>query len=314
MVVADSAAAAEDALEAIVVDVENLPIVADRDAAWRDHVLLFDAAGSNLAAKLSAVRGDATAAFKSAPYVRREHFKVQRFTAVPMEPRGLLTKWDDANGHLIVYGAAKVTFHNRSILAKHLNLAEDAITMVEQDVGGGFGVRGEYYPEDFLIPFAARTLGGAVKWIEDRREHLLATNHARDAECELEIACARDGTILGLRGEAAVDLGAYLRTNGATAARNIVQVLSGPYRIPNIHIDVELLMTNKTPAGTYRGPGRFEADFFRERLFDMAARDLGLDRVEFRRRNLIAENEMPYALAKVVPLDIETATDSGDYC
>ena len=109
--------------------------------------------------------------------------------------------------------------------------------MIECDVGGGFGVRGEFYPEDFLIPFAARRLGRPVNWIEDRREHLIATNHARDAECELEIACDRDGTILGLRGRAAVDLGAYIRTNGATAARNIVQVLSGPYRIPNIHID-----------------------------------------------------------------------------
>ena len=94
----------------------------------------------------------------------------------------------------------------------------------------------------------------------------------------------------------AVDLGAYIRTNGVTAARNIAQVLSGPYRVPHIHFDVDLLLTNKTPSGTYRGPGRFEADFFRERLFDIAARELGIDRVEFRRRNLIAEAEMPWAL------------------
>jgi carbon-monoxide dehydrogenase large subunit len=313
VVVAESAAAAEDALEAIVIDIESLPVVADRDSARRDDVLLFDEAGGNRAARLTAIRGDCEAAFANAPYVRREHFKVQRFTAVPMEPRGLLATWDSAKGHLTVFGTAKVTFHNRAILAKHLGLPEDAITMVEQDVGGGFGVRGEYYPEDFLIPFAARKLGCAVKWIEDRREHLLATNHARDAECELEIACARDGAILGLRGTAAVDLGAYLRTNGATAARNIAQVLSGPYRIANIHIDVDLLMTNKTPAGTYRGPGRFEADFFRERLFDMAAKDLNIDRVEFRRRNLIAENEMPWPLATVMPLDQITETDNGDY-
>ena len=110
--------------------------------------------------------------------------------------------------------------------------------MVESDVGGGFGVRGEFYPEDFLIPFAARLTGRPVKWIEDRREHLLATNHARDAECELEIACDRDGTILALRGRACTDHGAYIRTNGATAARNIAQVLSGPYRIPHIRIDM----------------------------------------------------------------------------
>ena len=254
---------------------------------------MFEERGSNLVGTLTALRGDADAAFKDAAYVRRERFEVQRFTAVPMEPRGLLAEWDAANGHLTVSGAAKVAFHNRAILAKQMGLAEDAITMVESDVGGGFGVRGEFYPEDFLIPFAARRLGRPVKWIEDRREHLLATNHARDAECELEIACDRDGTIRGLRGRGAVDLGAYIRTNGITAARNIAQVLSGPYRIPHIHFDVDLLLTNKTPSGTYRGPGRFEADFFRERLFDIAARDLGIDRVEFRRRNLISEAEMP---------------------
>ena len=107
--------------------------------------------------------------------------------------------------------------------------------------------------------------------------------------------------------------GAYIRTNGPTAARNIAQVLTGPYRIPHIRIDVSLMVTNKTPSGTYRGPGRFEADFFRERLFDIAAKELGLDRVAFRRRNLISEAEMPYRLATVEPLDIGTETDSGDY-
>ena len=194
-----------------------------------------------------------------------------------------------------------------------MGLPESAIRMVENDVGGGFGARGEFYPEDFLIPFAARSTGRPVKWIEDRREHLMATNHARNAECELEIACDRDGTILALRGRAYTDQGAYIRTNGPTAARNIAQVLTGPYRIPHVRIDVSLMMTNKTPSGTYRGPGRYEADFFRERLFDIAAGELGIDRVEFRRRNLIAEAEMPYRLATVEPLKQATETDSGDY-
>src|SRR5205814_6039818 len=149
--------------------------------------------------------------------------------------------------------------------------------------------------------------------LEARRENLIASNHARDAECELEIACERDGTIRGMRGAGAADLGAYIRTNGVTAARTTAQVLTGPYRVPNIDFEMGLLLTNKTPSGTYRGPGRFEADFFRERLLDMAARDLGIDRVEFRRRNLIAEADMPYRLAKVLVLDIETECDSGDY-
>jgi carbon-monoxide dehydrogenase large subunit len=245
--------------------------------------------------------------------VRRERFQVQRFTAVPMEPRGLLAQWDAATGKLTVCGAAKVAFPNRRMLAQMMDLPEGSIRMVENDVGGGFGARGEFYPEDFLIPFAARLTGRPVKWIEDRRENLLACNHARDVEIELAIACERDGTFLALRGEAFCDIGAYVRTGGATPSRNVAQVLSGPYQVPNIHIDVSLVLTNKTPVGTYRGPGRYEADFFRERLIDMVADDLGLDRVELRRRNLIPESAMPYRLATVMPLNNETETDSGDY-
>jgi aerobic carbon-monoxide dehydrogenase large subunit len=309
VVVADSAALAEDAVEAVAIDIAPLPAVADRATA-ESGPTLFALAGSNLADTLTAVKGDADAAFRSAPYVRRERFQVQRHTAVPMELRGLVAEWED--GRLTVHGAAKVPFPNRRILAKQMGVPEGAIRMVENDVGGAFGVRGEFYPEDFLIPFAARLTGRAVKWIEDRREHLLATNHARDVACELEIACDADGTILALRGHATADVGAYLRTNGATGARNTAQILSGPYRVPNIHMRVSLVVTNKTPVGTYRGPGRFEADFFRER-FDMAANDLGIDPVEFRRRNLIAESEMPYPLARVVELDLATETDSGDY-
>jgi carbon-monoxide dehydrogenase large subunit len=313
VVVADSAALAEDALEAIRVEIEPLAPIADRDAARRNDVLLFEATGTNVASTVTAVRGDVEKAFSQAPYVRRERFKVQRHAAVPMEPRGLLAEWDQERRKLTVSGAAKVPFPNRRMLAQMLALPEPSIRMVEYDVGGGFGARGEFYPEDFLIPFAARLTGRPVKWIEDRRENLLATNHARDAECELEIACTRAGKILGLRGHAFADLGAYLRTVGATPSRNIAQVMSGPYRIPDIRIDVGLVMTNKTPVGTYRGPGRFEADFFRERLMDMAARELGLDPVDFRRRNLIPEADMPYRLAKILVLDIETECDSGDY-
>jgi carbon-monoxide dehydrogenase large subunit len=313
VVVADSAALAEDALEAIAPDIEPLPPVPDRAAARADESILFEATGTNRVITLTAARGDAEAAFRDAPYVRRERFSVQRFTAVPMEPRGLLAQWDAGRGHLTIHGAAKVAFHNRRLLSKQLGLAEDAITMIEADVGGGFGSRGEFYPEDFLIPFAAKALGRPVKWIEDRREHMIASNHARDAECDLEIACERDGTIRGLRGAGAADLGAYIRTNGVTAARNIAQVLTGPYRVPNVRFDMALLVTSKTPSGTYRGPGRFEADFFRERLFDMVANDLGIDRVEFRRRNLLSEVEMPWALPTVQPFNLGTETDSGDY-
>jgi aerobic carbon-monoxide dehydrogenase large subunit len=313
LVLAENPGIAEDALALIGVDIEPLPAVADRHVSAKDESLLFEEQGTNLAIKFHAVRGDAAAAFKDAPYVRRESFGTARHMALPMEPRGLLAEWDAARGRLTVSGGAKVLFFNRRTLAKQMGLDESAIEIVENDVGGGFGARGEFYPEDFLIPFAARHSGRPVKWTEDRREHLMCMNHARQAECDVEIACTRDGTILGLRGHAYVDVGAYMRTNGAVGARNVAQFMSGPYRIPNIDIDVKLQLTNKTPVGTYRGPGRFETDFFRERFFDLVAKDLGIDRVEFRRRNLVSRKEMPYQIATITPFESKDEFDSGDY-
>ena len=313
VVVADSVALAEDALELIELEIEPLPAVVDRDAAQRGGTLLFEETGTNLAGTITATRGDTDAAFKTAPYRRREHFSVQRHGAVPMEPRCLVAHWDTAKQQMTVSGACKVPYTNRRALAAMMDLPETSVRQLEYDVGGGFGARGEFYPEDYLIPFAAKHVGRPVKWSEDRRENLMALGHARDAECDLEIACTRDGTILALRGLAFADIGAYMRTNGATASRNISQIMSGPYRIPHVRMDVNLIVTNKTPSGTYRGPGRFEADFCRERLFDMVALDLGIDRLEFRRRNLIAESEMPYQLATVQVLDIKAECDSGDY-
>ena len=309
VVVADTAAIAEDALELIVADIEALPPAVDRHAGS----VLFEAEGSNLALRYTASRGDPEAAFAAAEYTRKERFSSHRMMALPMETRGLLATWDTITERLVVQGASKVLFFNRRVLAKMLGLAESAIDLLEVDVGGGFGVRGEFYPEDFLIPFAARRLGRAVKWIEDRREHLLATNHSREMECELEIACLRDGTILGLRGTIHGDMGAYIRTNGGVVPAKAAQFLPGPYRIANVGVTVEAFMTNKTPTGTYRAPGRFEANFFRERLFDMVAADLGIDRVAFRRRNLIAEADLPYVTGVLVPYEPDSAFDTGDY-
>ena len=313
VVVADDPARAEDALESIALDIEMLPSVANRADAALGDTLLHEEAGTNCALTITAVRGDADAAFETAPYTRREHFRVHRHTAMPMESRGLLAEWDAATPKLRVFGASKVPFPNRRILAGHLGVKVEEIEMIEGDTGGAFGVRGEFYPEDFLVPYAAKRLGRPVKWIEDRREHFTATNHARDAECELELACEGDGRIIALRGHARTDVGAYLRTNGLTPSRNVAQVSPGPYRIPHVLFRVSAMLTNKTPVGTYRAPGRFETDFFRERLFDLVAADLNLDRVEFRRRNLLSGHEIPWALPVVQPFGGETATDSGDY-
>ena len=263
--------------------------------------------------RYEATFGDADAAFAKAEYTRRETFRCHRLTAVPLETRGSIAEWTADKSRLTVFGATKVLFFNRRVLAPMLGVAEDAIDMLEPDVGGGFGVRGEFYPEDFLIPFAARLVGRPVKWIEDRREHLMATNHSREMDCDVEIACLRDGTILGLRGHVYGDMGAYMRTNGGVVPAKAAQFLPGPYRIRDVAITVEMLVTNKTPVGTMRAPGRFEANFFRERLLDMVARDLGLDPMEFRRKNLITEAELPFYSGKLVPYEGETEFDTGDY-
>src|SRR5262249_6111409 len=263
------------------------PPIPDRRTAGKQDLLLFEESGTNVAMIFTGTKGDADAAFREAAYVRREHFEVQRYTALPMEPRGLLAEWDAARGRMTVLGAAKVPFFNRDTLGAMLGLSPASVDLMESDVGGGFGARGEFYPEDFLIPFAARHIGRPVRWIEDRREHLTAMNHARQADCAIEIACRSDGTILGLRGEIFVDLGAYVRTNGLIAPRTLAQCLSGPYRVPNVRMTSTALLTNKTPSGTYRAPGRYEGAFFCERLIELAARDLGLDGAEMRRRNLI---------------------------
>ena len=299
LVLADSRARAEDAAAAVALDIEPC------DAP------LFDAAPDGVAIAYRAQKGDAARAFANAPYTRSARLSVGRHSAVPLEPRGLLAEWDGAR--LTVSGAAKASFAVRRALAGQLGLAEDAIAMVENDVGGGFGLRGEGFPEDFLVPFAAWHLGRPVKWIEDRREHLIASAHAREARCDIAIACGRDGTILALRAEAVADIGAYVRTNGVIGPRNIAQFLSGPYRVAHIDATVALALTAKSPIGTYRGPGRFEADFFRERLVDLAAADLGIERAEFRRRNLPRAADMPYALARIAPFPREDSLDSGDH-
>jgi aerobic carbon-monoxide dehydrogenase large subunit len=313
VVVADTQALAEDALEAIAVEIERLPALPDRHAAASGKTLLFEQNGSNCASRYSVAFGDADAAFAKAEYTRRESFQCHRLTGLPLETRGAIAEWSADQTRLTVFGATKVLFWNRRALAKMLSLGEDAIDMLEPDVGGGFGIRGEFYPEDFLIPFAARQVSRPVKWIEDRREHLMAANHSREVDCELEIACTRDGRILGMRGRVWSDMGAYIRTNGGVVPAKAAQFLPGPYRIRDVALSVEVLMTSKTPVGTFRAPGRFEANFFRERLFDLVARDLGLDAMDFRRKNLISEAELPFAAGKLVPYEAETEFDTGDY-
>lgn len=315
MVLADTPELAEDALQHIVVEIDALPAIIDREAAMADEVLLFEGTGTNIPTVFNAEKGDVDAAFASADYVIRDQFATQRQTALPMETRGLLAEWDAQSGRLTMSGAAKLPFFNRTTMAKMMNLPDEAVDYIELDVGGGFGARGEFYPEDFLVAFGARTFGHPVKWIEDRREHLMAIGHSREASCDVELAFRKDGTLVGMRGSLYINIGAYVRPNGMTPVRNAAQFMSGPYRIPAIHLDAYACVTNKTPAGTYRGPGRYEGCFFIERLMDQAAGALGIDRLAIRRMNLLTQEEMPYPLATVLPSDgrADTSCDSGDH-
>lgn len=316
VVVAENRYVAEDALERIAVDYDPLPPVIDAGAATAGGVLVHEAAGDNIAAEYSVDRGDVAAAFASADYTRKETFTTNRQTPCPMETRGFVAEFDtgDAGGSVLrLWGATKVTFYNRGQIASALGLEETSVELIETDIGGGFGVRGELYPEDYLIPIASRRAGRPVKWIEDRREHLMAANHSRDIACELEIAATKDGDILGLRGTLLSDMGAYIRTNGGVVPARAVQFMPGPYRIPAFACDVRAFVTNKTPVGTYRGPGRFEANFFRERLIDMMAADLGLDPAEVRFKNLLQPDELPRSMGDLVPGEQPAMLEPGDY-
>jgi hypothetical protein len=177
-----------------------------------------------------------------------------------MYSRGLAAVWDADQQRMTVFGITKVPFFNRSMLAAMLDLALSSVVMNVADAGGGFGVRGDFYPEDYLVPALARRLNRPVKWIEDRREHFLAANHSRETPCDPEIACDRDGIIVGLRGEVTIDIGACVRGTGGTPPTRCAQFVPGPYRIPNFACKVNAYISNKTPSGTYRGPLCVEQD------------------------------------------------------
>lgn len=313
VVIAQDRYTAEDGADLVVVDIDPLDAVAGMAAALRDEVLVHADAGTNRAAHYVARRGDVDGAFAGADYTRKETFRCHRHSSVPLETRGLVARWDPANARLQVWGAAKVPFYNRRLLAQMLGLDESAVDLIELDVGGSFGARGEFYPEDLLIPLASRLTGHAIKWIEDRRENLIAMNHSREVECELEVAASRDGRILGLRGKLYADMGAYARTTGGIVPAKAAAFLPGPYDIAHYACDVNVVLTNKTPVGTFRGPGRYEANFFRERLIDMMAADLGLDAAAVRLRNLIRPEQMPYPTGPLVPYEAPGEYDSGDY-
>ena len=314
LVVARSRAAAEDAAERVEVEYEPLPPVTDASSA--PPAPLFDHTPDNLASLIEEAFGDVDTAFARAARIVRLTFRTGRQSAVPMETRGLVAVPDrgaaQGRGRLTIWGPTKVTHFNRGVLAAMLGWPEHRIRLVEPDVGGGFGARGEFYPEDFLVPCAALRLGRPVKWIEDRVEHLSAINHSREQRYELALALDSDGRFLGLRAEMVNDMGAYLRTHGTVVPGLSAGMLPGPYEMEAYRCRVRCVLTNKTPTGTYRAPGRFECNAARERLIDRAARVIGIGPVELRMRNFIRPERMPFARGTGI-LGEEVVYDSGDY-
>jgi CO/xanthine dehydrogenase Mo-binding subunit len=314
LVVADDPYVARDALDRIDAVYEPLPACPSVAAALAPGApRLFAGTDSNNVATITMRVGDADAALAGAAVLIRERFDYPRQTAAALETRGLVAVPPaPGGGELHLIGSTKCIHINRTILAPIFGIPPGALRLTEVDVGGGFGVRGELYPEDILVPLAALKLGRPVKWIESRRENLMAANHAREVVYEIEIGFAADGRILGIRTVMHADIGSYVRTAALVPAEFGASLLPGPYRVPSYSCDLWSVVTNKTPAGTLRSPGRPECNFVRERLLDRGAARLGLDPAELRRRNLIRPDEMPYDCG-TRSFGVNTVYDSGDF-
>src|SRR5215468_64447 len=314
LLVADDPYVARDALERIDVVYQPLAACASTaDAFAVGAARLFPSTDSNNVATITMRVGDAEQAIAEAHLRLRDRFTYPRQTAAALETRGLVAvPPDPRGGELHLIGSTKCIHINRTILAPIFGIPVGALRLTEVDVGGGFGARGELYPEDVLVPLAAMTLGRPVRWIEERRESLMATNHARQVEYDAEMGFDADGRIAGLRALIRADIGAYVRTAALVPAEFGAALFPGPYRVPNYHADLWSVVTNKTPVGTLRSPGRPECNFVRERLMDQGAARLGLDPAEIRRRNLIRADEMPYD-SGTKSFGASTVYDSGDY-
>jgi carbon-monoxide dehydrogenase large subunit len=307
-VFAEDAYLAEDAADKVEVDIEELPPVLDASSAPGE----FQPGFTTEATICKQGYGEIDSTFRDAAVIIECDLSVGRHAGVPLETRGAVGRFDAARDILELHGAAKVPHRNRESLARMLGRSTAALHLFEAHVGGGFGIRGEIYPEDVLVLVAAIRLGRPVKWIEDRREHLMAANQSRQQRHRIRAALDCNGHLLAIDDEFFHDQGAYLRTHGTRVVDTTCGILPGPYRLPHYLANGHVRLTNKTPCATYRAPGRFETNFVRERLMDSIAAKLGVSRIEVRRRNLIASSEMPYK-RPLVALGDDVELDSGDY-
>jgi carbon-monoxide dehydrogenase large subunit len=320
VVVAHDPYIAEDALEHISVDYEPLSPVLDPDEAARDDApVIHETFGTNVVMRVRQRAGDLDAALARADRVIRQRYLIPRLAPAPLETRGVMAHYEPGENRLTVWNSTQAAQRVRHYLSQLLNSPEETLRVIAPDVGGSFGVKDCIFPEDVLVPYLALHLARPVKWIETRRENMLAY-HGRGMSLEIEAAVRRDGVLLGMRVRVVADLGAYFLLTTSSAPVNAIRRITGPYHIPAVDLELQGVVTNKTPTGAYRGTGSPEAAFCMERTMDLIATDLGLDPAEVRRRNFIPPAAFPYQSAAGLTYDsgqyaqgLERALELVDY-
>jgi carbon-monoxide dehydrogenase large subunit len=305
-VLAESRYAAEDALEHISIAYEPLPVaIRQVDAVADDAPLLHEEAGTNVIISREFARGDVDRIIAEAPVTVKAVLRMTRKTAVAMENRSYLAEWDRRRLALTLHSSTNIPGVIRDVLSGCLDVPGSRFRVVAPDVGGSFGGKGSLYHEEMLVCVLARKLGRPVKYVSDRLEDLSATSQAFDELIDAELAVDREGRLLGLRADVIGDIGAYsiYPWTGALEPVQVVSFLPGPYRMEHYRGRIRGVLTPKPPTGPYRGVGRPSSTFAMERLIDMAARKIGLDPAEMRRRNLVRSDEFPYRTASGIIWD-----------
>jgi aerobic carbon-monoxide dehydrogenase large subunit len=297
VVIAETEALARDAAELVAVDYEALPaVVRAEDAVGADAPLIHEGAASNISFTMRMGNADAVdAAFARAHHVTKLSLYNNRITAVTMEPRGCIADYDVGTGRYTLYSSTQNVHGTRQILAHQiLHLPERRIRVVARDVGGGFGMKGNVYPEEAITVWSARRVGRPVKWIPSRSEALLGDAQGRDQNVDAELALDADGKFLALRWTGSHNVGAYIEGAGAIPILFSLKLASTVYDIPAVAVTSSLVFTNTAPTVPYRGAGRPEAVYIMERLVDQAAREMRIDPAELRKKNLIRPDAYPY--------------------
>jgi carbon-monoxide dehydrogenase large subunit len=314
IVIATSRYIAEDALADIAVDLEDLPAVVDLERALvSGSALVHDDVGSNISAHVRQTKGDYAAAARRAHRLVRRRFRYEHGISSPMETRGVVVQWDERAEQLTMWDTTQAPVFLRNGLAAVMGLSERQVRVIAPFVGGGFGPKiMMFYPEELLLPWAAMKLHRPIKWIEDRLEHFVATTHERGQIHDAEIALTSDGHILGIKDVFLHDAGAY-DPYGLTVPINSQCTLLGPYVVPDYDSTFTAVFTNLPIVTPYRGAGRQHGVFVMERLLDIAALELGIDRAEIRRRNLIPADAFPYNNQIIFQDFAPLSYDSGNY-